>query len=133
MQGEALFDVRGLIFKRPQRDVDDGHWRRWIAFPSLGITAVPVTDDGYDLQSLDGLAGHAKQPSVEVQLVVPVGLLIHHRPCACDFIVADDDPIFVDFLQVDGTRDLPAIELHEYTLLYDVVVVFAVLQDVVDG
>ena len=88
------------LLKRPQIDRYDLDWGVWVVLLDSCITAAPIADHGYDLQ-----LGHwdlfnlLNQPCVDVELVLPVNLLVHDRPSRTGLVVVDSDrAVFVDDL-----------------------------------
>lgn len=103
-----------------------------VRIPS-GLPATPIPDDGHnpeglDRHFLDGL----NQPGIDVELLLPLDLLVHHRPSRYGLVVSDVDTIGVNNLKVYGPGDLPAINLGVETLLDNMVLILAMLQDFVD-
>ena len=131
---DASFNELLAVGKGPQGNVDHGDGGLWVAVTVSGFTARPVTNDGHDLQLLDrNLLDQFDQVSVGVELVVPVLLLVHHGPCRGGLVVGQDDAVFLDLLQVHGTADAHAANGCVDAFFNDVVIVFAMLQDAVNG
>lgn len=99
-----------------------------------GIMPAPIPDQGTDAKANHGLALDAfDQPLVDVELLDPFLLLVHHCPRRGELVVRDDDPFRGFFLKVDGPGDGDAIHFCKQPLLCDVVFGLAALHDNVEG
>ena len=82
------------------------------------IMAVEVADQGADFQAFDGHAFLTlDQPLVNVQLLFPLDLVVHHSPSRCELVIGDHHAIAGLLLQVDCPRDDHIIHLGVNALL----------------
>ena len=90
-----------------------------VTFPE--VVAVEVPDQAADLQARNGLAlDLLDQPLVNVELLLPLNLLVHHCPCRCELVIDDDDAAVNLLLNVNGSTDLDPINFNEQALFSDV-------------
>jgi len=76
--------------------------------------ARPIPDQGADTKPCDSLAlHHPDQLSVEIQLLFPLRLLIHHRVGTGELVVPKDHAIVSKLLGVDLPRDQAVVDLNK--------------------
>ena len=98
------------------------------------VVAIEVPDEGTDPQAHNRLVlNRLDQPLVQIELLLPLNLCVHHCPCRCELVVDEDNATFHLFLNVDGPTDLDAINLFKQPLFSDVAGSLPTLHDHMKG
>ena len=74
----------------------------------------PIPDQGADTKSCDRVAfNHPDKLGIEVELLFPLRLLVHHRVGTGELVVPEDDALVCELLGIDLPRDQAIIDLYK--------------------
>ena len=78
-----------------------------------------VPDQSTNLQATDLLAFDLlNKPLVQIELLLPLNLVVHHRPGRGELVVMDGDALRRLLLQINRSTNRDAIHLNEQSLLF---------------